>query len=423
MPTTADYEIEEQKLTDSPPPTAPPKSRAKFILLAVLLIAAGGAVWYWLATADRVTTDDAEVDGHIVPIASKIYGNVLEVLVNDNQQVKKGDVLVRIDARDYQARVDQARAALLYAQSQSSGATVGVPLVREVTTTSTDQASAQLQAAEAELARATADYQRAAGADVSFARANVDAAEATMERAKADLDRMRPLVDKSEISKLQFDSYVAAAKVAESQLSAAKEKLSSASGDAATKKEAVAAAEARIAQAKAAVAQAQANKRQVTVQSAQAASAGAGVEQARANLETAELQYGYTAIVAPVDGRVTRKNVEAGQIVQQGQSLMTLVPLNDIWVTANFKETQLRNVAPGQRAEVHVDLSGRKFSGRVDSIAASTGARMSLLPPENATGNFVKVVQRIPVKIVLDPLPADAVLRPGMNVDATIFTR
>ena len=156
---------------------------------------------------------------------------------------------------------------------------------------------------------------------------------------------------------------------------------------------------------------------------AQAASAQAGVQQARANLETAQLQLGYTVITAPVSGVVTKKNVEVGQIVQQGQGLLTVVPLQNIWVTANFKETQLKDVRVGQKAEIKVDVSDRSFNGHVDSIAASTGARMSLLPPENATGNFVKVVQRIPVKIVFDNLPKDAFVAPGMNVDATIFTK
>ena len=421
---TADFEALDSKTPQAPPqpPPAPSPSR-KWIILSILAIVVAAGAWYWIATAGEVSTDDAQVDGHIAPVASKVYGNVLEVLVTDNQQVKKGDILVRIDPRDAQARVDQAKAALAYAQSQLSGADITVPLTRDVTVSSTTQADAAVQTAEADLLRATAEYKRASAADISFARANVAASEATWDRARADLDRMRPLAEKAEISKLQFDSYQASARVAESQLTAAKEKLTAANDDAATKKAAVAAAEARLAQAKAAVFQAQANQKQIKVQSARAASAGASVLQAKADLEASELQLSYTTVVAPLDGMVTRKSVEPGQILQPGQSLMTLVPLNDIWVTANFKETQLRDVHPGQKANVKVDMSGRKFSGHVDSIAASTGARMSLLPPENATGNFVKVVQRIPVKIVLDPVPADAVLRPGMNVDATVETR
>jgi len=426
----AEVELEEATLPKQEGPKmsgaagAPRKNpRAKWIFFGVLAVLIVAGAWYWLATAGRVSTDDAQVDGHIAPVASKIYGNVAEVLVDDNQEVHKGDVVVRIDARDYQAKVDLAKAAVKYAASQSTGADIAVPLTRDVTTTSVSQADAQLESAEADVTRAKSEYQRAAGADIAFAKANVESAQATWDRAKADLERMRPLADRAEISKLQFDAYVASARVAESQLAAAKEKLSAANEDAQTKKAALDAAQARIAQAKATVEQAHANQQQTRVQSARAASASAAVAQAQADLETAELQLSYTTITAPVDGRVTRKSVEPGQILQPGQSLMTIVPLTNIWVTANFKETQLRNVRPGQKAEVSVDMSGRTFAGHVDSIAASTGARMSLLPPENATGNFVKVVERIPVKIVLDPLPADAILRPGMNVDATIVTR
>jgi membrane fusion protein (multidrug efflux system) len=183
-------------------------------------------------------------------------------------------------------------------------------------------------------------------------------------------------------------------------------------------------AKAKVGQAQAAVEQAQANRKQVTIRTADAFSAEAAVIQVRANLEAAQLQLDYTTIVAPVEGVVTRKSVEVGQVVQPGQGLMMLIPLQDIWVTADFKETQLANVHRGQKAQVHVDMYGETFSGHVDSIAGATGARLSLLPPENATGNYVKVVQRIPVKIVLDPIPPDkAILRPGMNVDATVFTR
>jgi len=231
-------------------------------------------------------------------------------------------------------------------------------------------------------------------------------------------------VDKAEISRLQYDSYLAAARVAESELNASKDKLAGALQDAETKKAAMLSAQARVTQGRAGVMQAQANQQQVGVRTADAASAEANVTLARANLETAELNLSYTNIVAPLDGVVTRKSVEVGQTVQQGQGLMMIVPLNDVWVSANFKETQLRGVHPGQRAEVEVDLTGKTYPGHVDSVAGATGTRLSLLPPENATGNYVKVVQRIPVKIVLDPIPGgNNILRPGMNVEATIFTK
>jgi membrane fusion protein (multidrug efflux system) len=215
---------------------------------------------------------------------------------------------------------------------------------------------------------------------------------------------------------------VAAAKVADSDLHAAQEKLASAQKDAAIRKAALDSALSHVNTAKAQVETTVANRKQVDVRTADAGTAAAAVEAARARLEAAELMLGYTTITAPIDGTVTRKSVEVGQIVQPGQGLMTLIPLQDTWVTANFKETQLADVKPGQRAEIQVDMYGKSVIGHVDSIAGATGSRMSLLPPENATGNFVKVVQRIPVKILVDRTDG-LVLRPGMNVDVTIFTR
>ena len=258
--------------------------------------------------------------------------------------------------------------------------------------------------------------------DLALAQANVAKKQATADRAKADLERMRPLAAKAEISQQQFDSFVAEAGVAQSDLEAQKQKLAQAQQNVAIVKSQLDAANARVGQAQAGTAEANANFKQVTIRSADAAAAAAAVEQARANLATAQLQLSYTIIVASVDGVVTHKSVEVGQVVEPGQGLVILVPLQDVWVTANFKETQLAGVHAGQRAEIHVDMYGKTFIGHVDSIAGATGSRLSLLPPENATGNFVKVVQRIPVKIVLDPVPPDqAVLRPGMNVDATII--
>ncbi len=428
-PKTLDYETDREPESGSREERArEPRRRRKrqfgrklAIIGGVLAIIAAGLI-LWARTWNRESTDDAQVDGHIVPVSAKISGNVAEVLVNDNQQVKKGEVLVRLDPRDYQAKVDQARAAVAVAGSQAQGASAGVPLTRETTLSGTTSAEAQLGAAQADYEQAKAAYDKAANADVAWARSNVDTAQATYDRAEADLNRMKPLADKAEISRLQFDSYVAAARVAESELKAAKDKLAGALQDAQTKKAAMLASEARITQGRAGVMEAKANQQQVTVRTADAASAAANVNMARANLEAAELNLGYTTIVASMDGVVTKKSVEVGQIVQPGQGLMVIVPLNDVWVTANFKETQLRDVHSGQKAEVKVDLTGKTYPGRVDSIAGATGTRLSLLPPENATGNYVKVVQRIPVKIVLDPIPGN-ILRPGMNVEATVLTK
>ena len=407
-------------------PDPPPRKRTgrRVIITGVLLVLVAVPVFFWVQSWNRVSTDDAQVDGHIIPVSSKIYGNVAQVLVDDNQPVKEGQVLVRLDPRDYQAKVDQEKAALGVAESQKRGASVGVPLTRETTLSGSSSAEAQLSAAQADYEKAKGDYERAANSDISFARAGVDSSQATHDRAQADLNRMRTLVEKEEISRQQFDSYLAAARVAESDLKAAKDKLTSANQEAETKKSAMLAEQARIAQARAGVTQAQAAQKQVDVRIADVASASASIEQARANLEAAQLNLSYTTIVAPADGVVTKKSVEPGQVLQPGQGLLMLVPLNDVWVTANFKETQLRDVRTGQRAEVKVDLTGKTYPGRVDSIAGATGTRMSLLPPENASGNYVKVVQRIPVKIVLDAIPgANTMLRPGMNAEATILTK
>jgi membrane fusion protein (multidrug efflux system) len=388
----------------------------------IAVLAAAGAGLY-LHFRDRVSTDDAQVDAHIAPIAARISGNVAEILVDDNQSVKAGQVLLRIDPRDYQARVAQARAALAAAESQAIGARAGVPLTSSTTASATAAAEAQLAGAGAQYERARSDYERASTSELAFAAADVEAKRATAERARADAERMAPLAAQNEISKLQFDAYVATARVAESELVASRQKQANAGKQAEAAKAAMQAAHAGVDAAAAAVAQRRAKRGQVDISSAQAGTASAAVLQARANLDAAELELGYTTLVAPIDGLVTRKAVQLGQIVQAGQSLLTIVPVSDVWVSANFKETQLANVRPGQRAEAHVDMYGRSFSGHVASVAGATGARLSLLPPENATGNFVKIVQRIPVKIVLDELPAGFTFRPGMNVDATIFTR
>jgi membrane fusion protein (multidrug efflux system) len=419
MPNDVDLD-EKSPAEDAPPPRS--GSRAKVALLVVLLAAAGAAYAVYMHYRDQVSSDVAEVDGHIAAVAPKISGNVLEVLVDDNQQVKAGQVLLRIDPRDFQARVDMAKAQLQRADSQLRSAQVVVPWTDATTESGVAGASAQLADATAELERARLSFEQASGSDLAYAEANVRVMQAANERAQADLARMKPLADKAEISQLQYDSYVAAAREAENQLQASREKLASAQKDAAIRKAALDAAQTRVSQAQASVGTSAANRKQVDIRSADAATAAASVQQERANLANAELQLSYATITSPIDGVVTRKSVEVGQVVAPGQGLMTIIPLHGAWVTANFKETQLAAVHTGQRAEIHVDMYGRSVEGRVDSIAGATGARMSLLPPENATGNFVKVVQRIPVKIWVDK-DEGLVLRPGMNVDVTIFTK
>jgi membrane fusion protein, multidrug efflux system len=400
-----------------------PRSKARIVVPVILLVAAGAGWALHAHYSDRVSTDDAQVDGRVTAIAPKIAGNVVELLVDDNQVVKAGQVLVRIDPRDYQARVDLARAALMQAESQARSAQVAVPLADETTRAGNSAATSRLADAEAEFDRARLAAELAAGSDLAYAEANVRARRANNDRAQADLERMRPLVAKAEISRQQFDAFTAAARVAESELRAAQEKVTSAGKDAQIRRAQVVAAQSKVAQARAMVAQSTASRRQVAMRTADTGTAAAMVAAAKANLDAAELSLSYTTLTSPTDGVVTRKSVQLGHIVQPGQSLMAIVPLNDVWITANYKETDLANVHPGQRAEVHVDMYGRSVAGVVDSIAGATGSRLSLLPPENATGNYVKVVQRIPVKIRVDKRAAEVVLRPGMNVDATIFIR
>ena len=387
------------------------------ILLALLL----GLYLYF---HNRESTDDAQVDGHITPIASKVYGRVGKVLVNDNQQVKAGQPIVQLEPGDYQAAVDQAKAALALAEGEARSAGVDVPRTSENAASDTSSAQAQLEAARADGIRAQATYEESQTADLAYAQANVEKSRANAVLAQADLARYLPLMQKGEISKQQYDAAKANADATGSALNADEQRLAQAKRNIDISHAQLEAAKARVSMAEAGVASAHADVKRVAMRSADAQAKLAKVEQSRAQLAAAELNLSYCNIVAPVDGVVTHKQVEDGQIVQQGQGLMVIVPLQDVWVTANFKETQLRKMRPGQKAYVEVDTYGKTFPGHVDSIAGATGAVVSLLPPENATGNFVKVVQRIPVKIVLDPIPADvAILRPGMNVDATVITK
>src|SRR5256884_3637546 len=398
----------------------PKTKRMLFGAGAAVLAALTGLFFYY---HNRETTDDAQVDGHITPMASKVYGRVEQVLVDDNLAVKAGQVLVKIDARDYQAAVDQAKAALALAESEARAAGVDVPRTRGNVASGNSSADAQLLGAQADLARAQATYEQAQTADLAWAQANVEKSRANAELAKADLARYLPLMEKGEISKQQYDAAKANADATASALKADQERLAQARRNVDVAKAQLDAAKARVEQARAGVASAHADIKQVSMRAADAQAKLAKVEQARAAVGAAELNLSYTEITAPVDGVATHKQVEPGQIVQAGQGLLVVVPLQNVWVTANFKETQLKNMKPGQKAEVKVDTYGKTFSGRVDSIAGGTGSLLSLLPPENATGNYVKVVQRIPVKIVLDPISSErAVLRPGMNVDATVVT-
>jgi membrane fusion protein, multidrug efflux system len=403
------------------PASSGPKLRSWLMIGGiVVLLGISGLFFYY---HNRESTDDAQVDGHITPIASKIYGRISNVLVEDNQQVKSGQILAQIDPGDYQAAVDQAKGALELAEGEARSAGVDIPRTTEDVASGNSSANAQLAGAQAGLMRAQASYEQSQSSDVAFAQANIEKSRANAQLAKADLERYRPLMEKGEISKQQFDAAKANADATASALAADEQKYAQARRNIDISRAELEAAKARVSMAQAGVGTARADIKKVAMRSADAQAKLGKVLQERAAVEAAQLNLNSCNIVAPVDGVVTHKTVEPGQIVQQGQGLMVVVPLRGNWVTANFKETQLKKVRSGQKAYVKVDTYGKTFSGHVDSISGATGAVLSLLPPENATGNYVKVVQRIPVKIVLDPIPQDvAVLRPGMNVDATIIT-
>src|SRR5438093_2014137 len=359
-----------------------PKRRVPLLIAAaVLAIGAGAAVWYH--TAGRESTDNAQVEAHITPLAARVGGAILEVRVRDNQRVAAGDVLVRIDSRDYDVALARARAELADAEAAASMAASGLPIA-ETTTASDAQRAAGSTASATAASAAAGGAVDAAGARLQAARARTVEAEATAEKAGKDRDRLRGLVAKEEISQQQFDAVVASAKVAEAAVESAR-------ADVLEAETGVRAAESRLAESKGAVRQAQASElateigpAQVPLARARLDAAQARVAQARAAVQQAELHLEYATVKAPVAGVVTRKSVEPGQVVQPGQALLALVSLADVWVVANFKETQLGSIQPGQRADVAIDAYDRDVEGRVESIAAATGAKFSLLPAENA---------------------------------------
>ena len=390
---------------------------AAVVVLAVVLV-------FWLRSRGHEATDDAQVDGRITQIAAKVGGPVLKVNVDNNNAIGAGTVLVQIDPRDYEVAVEKAKAELADAQANAAAATTNVPISRIETTAGVNTASGGVQQAEAGVTGAEREI-HVAQANVVSAQARQREKEAAATKAARDVERFRGLVQKDEISQQQFDAAVAAADAARASADAAKSEVIAAQGSITVAEQRAQQARGAAAQARAGLATAQTAPQQLQVTQARAAAAQARVAQAQAALKQAQLNLEYTAIKAPGAGIVSRKAVEPGQIVQPGQPLMAIVDLEKIWITANFKETQLKSMRPGQKATVEVDaLGGREFEGHIDSIAAATGAKFSLLPPENATGNFVKVVQRIPVKIYLEAgQDPDHRLRPGMSVTPTVYVR
>jgi membrane fusion protein (multidrug efflux system) len=405
---TATGEMPSPKMAKDRETATRKRSRLRLIILGIVIVLAivGFFALRYMNTYED--TDDAQVDGHVNNVSARVSGYVLKVNVDDNQYVQKGAVLVEIDPRDYQVALERAKAELADAEATAQAMNLNVPVETIGTTT-------QVSSSEADLAVAQAGVAAAEG-QLNSARARLQEAEANNARAQADVARYSALVAKDEVSRQLYDQAVATAKADAAAVEGARA--------------AVAAVEQQIAQAKSRVNQAQAalqyshtGPQQVAATQARARAAIATVQQKRAALDKAQLDLDYCTVVAPVTG-VVNKRVEVGMNVQPGQTLLSVVPLEEVWVTANFKETQLRRMKVGQRVTISVDAYGRKYQGRVESIAGATGAQFSLLPPENATGNYVKVVQRVPVKIVLDPgQNNDHLLRLGMSVEPKVWVQ
>ena len=368
---------------------------AKWVLLGIALLLIAGGLFFWHYYSVRESTDDAQIEGDIVPISARVGGTVGRVLVDDNQYVKAGTVLVEIDPTDYQVALDRAQAELADAQANSQAARTGVPLASTTTSSQLDIAKANRAAAQKQ---------------VDAANARLREAQANFKKTSADLARFKPLVEKDEISRQQYDAAVAAEEAARAAVESANA--------------AVATAESQVQQANAQVAAASTVPEQVNISRAKASASEAQVQKNQAALAQARLNIQYTTVKAPTDGIVSRKSVQPGQIVQPGQPLLAIVPLENVWVVANFKESQLKDMKVGQPAEIHVDAYDQDFKGHVDSIGGATSAKFSLLPPENATGNYVKVVQRVPVKLIFEKnQDPEHKLRPGMSVVPTVFVK
>jgi membrane fusion protein (multidrug efflux system) len=398
--------------TESPstPPVAYPKrrSRKRWIILGVLVVLVVGGLFFWHYLSGFESTDDAQVDVHLYPVSARISGYVQAVHVGDNQWVQQGDTLVEIDPKDYQVAQAKAQANLETAEASARALNIDVPVSSVDTASQLKFTSSDIENAKAAIA--------AGEKQVAAAQARIQEAEAQNVKAQDDVQRYHLLLVKDEVPKQTYDYAVAAAQTDTAAVAAAK-------ADEATAEQNVAEARSRLVEAIARNESAQAGPQRVASTQARALSAVADVAQKRAELAQAELNLGYTKIPAPVTGEVT-KTVVVGLNVDPGEQMLTVVPLDQVWITANFKETQLKHMRVGQKAEVVLDSNGRTYHGHVDSIAGGTGPIFSLLPPENATGNYVKIVQRVPVKIVLEPGEnGDHQLRPGMNVEATVYLR
>jgi membrane fusion protein, multidrug efflux system len=396
--------VEETEVTP-----APKRKRGFVIAVVVLLVLLGLELW-WRSTYTE-DTDDAQVNGHLIQVSARISGQVVKVDVDENQQVKKGDLIAELDPGDYQVAVENAQAALDSAQANAQAAGVNVPITETSTGSTLTSANADVSGAHASVAQAQKQ--------LAAAQARVGEAVANNTKAQADLKRYTPLVEKDVISKLQYDATVATARSTAAALADAE-----ATEEAA--QDGIRVATEREKQSEASQKSALTGPQQVALQSARYKQAQAQVEQAQAQLDQAKLNLSYTKIVAPEDGIITRKSVEINQNVSPGQNLLTLVSLQDLWVTANFKETQLKHMFAGQKVEIHVDSTGKDYSGKVTQIGGATGSVLSLFPPENATGNYVKVVQRVPVRIDFTNLnneDPNHQLRPGLSLEPKVSVK
>jgi membrane fusion protein (multidrug efflux system) len=385
-----------------------PRSRRRGILVAAAVVAVLIALGVWWHSTFSEDTDDAQVNGHLIQVSARVSGQVMKVDVEENQIVKAGDPIIELDPRDYQVAVENAEAALASATANAAAARVNVPILTVNTGSNLSSAGHDVSGTQAAVAQAEKQLEAA--------HALVAQAAANNTKAQADLERYRPLVEKDVISKQQFDAAVAAADAAKAALADARANEQAAA-------DGVRLAHEKELQAQAMLKYAETGPQQVEAQSARAKQADAQVQQAQAQLDQAKLNLSYTKIVAPADGIITRKSVEIDQNLAAGQNLLTLVSLQDLWITANFKETQLKHMVAGQSVKIHVDSTGKDYDGRVTQIGGATGSVLSLFPPENATGNYVKVVQRIPVRIDFTDINNEDPkheLRPGLSVEPNV---
>ena len=397
--------------------------RIRIAIGVVAIAALATSAWLW-ATAGREATDDAQVDAHVTPIAARVGGTVIDVSVKENQPVEAGAVLAVIDPRDYQVALDKARAELATAEADAAAAKADVPITSTEATGNVAAARGGVEQAQAGIEQAQHGID-AANARLAAAQARQREAEANATKTARDVERLEGLLAKDEVSRQQYEAMAAAADAARAATDSAKSQVQEAQAGIQVAQSQLIHARAGASQATARLQTAQTAPQQVEATRARASSADAKVLQQRAAVQQAEINLQYATVKAPTKGIVSKKSVEIGQVLQPGQPLMTIIPLEEVWVTANFKETQLRDMRPGQPAIIEVDAyGGREFKGHVESLAAATGSRFSLLPPENATGNFVKVVQRVPVHIAIDEKQnAQQLLRPGMSATAKVYTR